>query len=211
MDEKQPIASHPTDPASKKVQPPERADFWSFAAELVKTAVIISFIAYVLRIFVLQPFIVEGLSMYPQFETHDYLLVDKVSYRLHEPARGDIIVFKYPGNTSINYVKRIIGMPGERVHIESGKVTIFNSGHPDGVTLDEPYVEAGNKTLTPSGAIADYSVSDDTYFVLGDNRQASSDSREWGLLPKVDIIGRVLLQAFPLNHFSLIPHARYGE
>ena len=130
MDEKQSPTPQPTASPNKAA---EKADFWSFSAELVKTAVVISIIAYVLRIFVLQPFIVEGLSMYPQFQTNDYLLVDKISYRLHQPERGDIIVFKYPGDTSVNYVKRVIGLPGERVHIENGKVSVFNDAHVVGI------------------------------------------------------------------------------
>ena len=147
--------------------------------------------------------------MFPRFQTNDYLLVDKISYRFEQPHRGDIIVFKYPGDTSINYVKRVIGLPGERVHIEAGKVSVINTASPNGTLLSEPYVSDGNITTTSSGAKADFTVPADNYFVLGDNRQASSDSREWGMLPKNDIIGIVRVQAFPLNRISLIPHASY--
>jgi signal peptidase I len=201
---------HSTSPEIKPRQAPKE-DFWSFTAELIKTAVIISFLAYVIRIFVLQPFIVEGLSMYPQFKTSDYLLVDKVSYRLSPPHRGDIVVFKYPGDPSINYVKRVIGLPGEKIHIENGHVTVINIAHPQGELLNELYVSSGNLTSTSTGPKADYTVPSNNYFVLGDNRQASSDSREWGFLPSEDLIGRVLVQAFPLNRISIITHADYKE
>jgi signal peptidase I len=192
-------------------RPAPKEDFWSFTAELIKTAVIISFLAYAIRIFILQPFVVEGLSMYPQFKTSDYLLVDKVSYRVSKPQRGDIVVFKYPGDPSINYVKRIIGLPGEKVHIENGRVSILNTAHPSGELLAEPYVSAGNLTTTSTSPKADYTVPDNNYFVLGDNRQASSDSREWGFLPNDDMIGRVLIQAFPLNRLAVITHTDYKE
>lgn len=196
------------DPVTQPTAP--RDDFWRFSAELIKTAIIVSVLAYVIRLFILQPFIVEGSSMYPQFQTQDYLLVDKVSYRLHQPERGDIIVFRYPNDLSINYVKRVIGLPGEKVVIEDGIVTVFPTVTDKGIVLEEKYIPSENSTRLPSGASrAEFLVPKDQYFVLGDNRQASSDSREWGFLPKEDLIGRVVVQAFPLNRAAVIPHARY--
>jgi signal peptidase I len=195
-------------------QPTEKAqssgDTWRFTAELIKTALFVGILAYVIRVFILQPFIVEGLSMYPQFHDKDYLLVDKLSYRLHEPERGDIIVFKYPKDPSVNYVKRIIGLPGETIRIEDSKVVVINEKHPQGIAISEPYVPSTNKTLSvsPSGK-AEFIVPAGSYFVLGDNRMGSSDSREWGEMPKEDLIGRVLVQAYPLDRFALVPHADY--
>lgn len=190
-------------------------DFWRFSAELIKTALIVSVLAYVIRVFVLQPFIVDGASMAPTFHTNDYLMVDKLSYRLHPAARGDIVVFKYPLDTSpnpVNYVKRIIGLPGERVRIEDGKVYIVNKDNPDGFLLDEPYINADALTTLQSGAAkAEFVVEENQYFVMGDNRPASSDSRQWGVLPKKDMIGRVVLQAFPLDRVHVIEHARYDQ
>lgn len=192
-------------------KPAERQpDLWRFFAELIRTALIVGILAYAIRVFVLQPFVVEGSSMFPRFETNDFLIVDKISYHLHQPNRGDIIVFKYPGDLTTNYVKRVIGLPGDTVRIAGGKVTIINAGHPNGVTLDEPYVSDGNTTTLPSGSpTSEFTVPANDFFVLGDNRRASSDSREWGYLPKEDLIGRVIIEAFPLNKASLVSHARY--
>ena len=189
---------------------PDQFDLWKFIAELVKTAVIVCVLVYVTRTFLLQPFIVEGSSMFPRFETNDYLLVDKLTYRLHDAHRGDIIVFKYPFDTSVNYVKRVIGLPGETVKITNGQVSIINSQNPNGLLLNEPYINGHVQTLLPSGASsAEYKVPDDSYFVMGDNRPASSDSREWSFMPKKDMIGRVIIEAFPFNKASIVTDPTY--
>lgn len=149
--------------------------------------------------------------MFPRFETNDFLVVDKITYRIHPPARGDIIVFKYPYDLQTNYVKRVIGLPGEKVKIQDGKVTIINTAHPEGFTLEEPYVSDGNTTtLSATSASNEFSVPQNKYFVLGDNRRASSDSREWGFLPKEDIIGRVFVQAYPFSRASWVSHGIYA-
>jgi signal peptidase I len=185
-------------------------DFWRYSAELIKTLVIVTILAYGIRVFVLQPFVVDGMSMYPGLHDKDYLLVDKVTYHLQTPKRGDVVVFKYPKDINFNYVKRIIALPGEKVKIEDSKVYIYNTDHPNGFVLDEPYVAAGNQTLpNPTNAKTEFTVPADQYFVLGDNREGSSDSRDWGELPKADVIGRVLVLAYPFNRFQLDPHASY--
>lgn len=191
-------------------QAERQPDLWRFLAELIRTALIVGILAYGIRLFVLQPFVVEGSSMYPRFQTNDFLIVDKVSYHLHTPERGDIIVFTPPIDATTHYVKRVIGLPGDTVRFQDGKVIIVNSTHPQGATLTEPYISAGNTTTLPAGTNkTEYTVPANEYFVLGDNRRASSDSREWGLLPKENIIGRVVLQVFPLNRGSVVSHARY--
>ena len=188
----------------------EKGDFWQFSAELIKTALVVAVLAYVIRLFVIQPFIVDGSSMFPRFQTNDYLLVDKVSYRFHTPNRGDIVVFKYPLDTSVNYVKRIIGLPGETVRIQNGTVSILSGNQAQGTSLTEPYINGGAKTLLPSEAAqADFVVPTGHYFVLGDNRPASSDSREWGLLPQEDIIGKVIVQAYPLSRLHVVSAQTY--
>lgn len=196
----------------------ERRDYWNFFAELIRTAIIVTVLAYIIRLFILQPFVVEGSSMFPLFHNNDYLIVEKVSYTVGQPQRGDVIVFKYPRNPDVNYVKRVIGLPGEKVVIKDGKVQIVNSSHPQGLTLDEPYVNDHEATyIIPnlaggsSTSDSEFTVPANDYFVMGDNRQASSDSREWGFLPKEDIIGRVMVQAFPLDRFGVISHARYEK
>lgn len=196
----------------KPVHPNARTDTWRFGAELIRTAVVVSVLAYLIRLFVLQPFVVEGSSMYPRFQTNDFLIVDKLSYRIGDPQRGDIVVFRYPFDPNTNYVKRIIGVPGDTVKIENGKVTIKNSAHPGGFVLEETYVSNGNSTTLPvTSTKTEYSVPEDHYFVLGDNRKASSDSREWGMLPRADVIGRVFVQAYPFNRASWVSHARYAD
>jgi signal peptidase I len=185
-------------------------DVWRFGAELVRTALIVLVLAYVIRVFILQPFVVEGSSMFPRFQTNDFLIVDKISYRFNQPQRGDIIVFRYPFDPATNYVKRVIGLPGDLVRVEGGRVIIENDQNPEGFVLIEPYLSPGNTTTLPAtSAKTEFLVPEDRYFVLGDNRRASSDSREWGFLPENDVIGRVFLQAFPFDRASWVSHARY--
>lgn len=185
---------------------------WRFGAELIRTALAVVVLAYVIRLFILQPFVVEGSSMYPRFQTNDFLIVDKLSYRIGQPERGDIIVFKYPYDLETNYVKRVIGLPGDTVKIEDGKVTVINDENPTGITLDEQYVSSGNTTTLPAASAKnEFTVPEGNYFVLGDNRRASSDSREWGFLPKEDVIGRVFVQAYPFDRASWVNHARYDD
>ena len=137
--------------------------------------------------------------MSPTFENLDYLIIDEISYRFIEPARGDVIVFHYPLNPSIFYIKRVIGLPGEAVSISRGIVSVKSEG---GVqeALDESYVTIEDATYTKNVALAE-----GEYFVMGDNRPNSSDSRTWGALPKKDIVGRALLRLLPLSKTSFFP------
>jgi len=170
-----------------------------FVAELVRFFLIVVFVIIPFRIYVAQPFIVEGASMDPTFETGQYLIVDQLSYRFEEPARGSVLIFKYPRDPKQFFIKRVIGLPGETVKIENGVVTIVNAENPDGFLLDESYLEFkkdDNFTMT---------VKPDEYFVLGDNRPVSSDSRFWGTVPKKDIIGRPFLRLFPLKETAVFP------
>ena len=172
----------------------------SFLWELIRI-IIIAFILMVgFRIFVAEPFVVSGSSMVPNFHNREYLVVDKISYRFSDPARGDVIVFRYPKDTSQYFIKRIIGLPGEKVQVENGQVRIFNAEHPQGTIIDEPYLPNNDNTFGPNEVI---SLGTDQYYVLGDNRLASSDSRVWGILPKHDIVGTAWLRAFPLDTFGL--------
>ena len=154
-----------------------------------------------IRFFVAQPFIVDGSSMDPTFATNQYLIVDELSYRFEPVSRGDVIIFKYPIDTSKYFIKRVIGLPGETVQIEGSKVTIKNKANPQGFVLTENYVapsnESSNHVLT--------TLTDSQYFVMGDNRGASFDSRAWGPVDKKYIIGRPLARLFPLNTISFFP------
>jgi signal peptidase I len=185
--------------------------FWHSIGELIKTLLYMAVIAFTVRAFVLQPFKVEGLSMFPNLHDRDYLLVDKLSYRLSEPRRGDVVVFHYPKNPSVTYVKRVIGLPGETVRIQDSKVYIVNGQFPEGALLTESYIPDENTTLAKaSTANAEFDVPQNSFFVLGDNRMNSFDSRGWGELPRSQIIGRVLILTYPLNRISVSHHVGFG-
>lgn len=172
----------------------------SFLWELIRIVIIAFVVMVVFRIFVAEPFVVSGSSMVPNFHNKEYLVVNKINYRFNEPQRGDVIVFKYPKDTSQYFIKRIIGLPGERVQIDGGKVRIFNTEHPDGVVIEEPYLPSNDTTFGKSDIV---SLGSSEYYVLGDNRLASSDSRVWGILPEKNIVGRAWFRAFPLSEFGL--------
>ena len=170
--------------------------------EILQFALIALIIVIPVRMFIAQPFIVSGASMENTFHTGEYLIVDQVSYRLHEPEPGDVIVFRYPRNPSTFFIKRIIGTPGDTISIDGNIVTITNQEHPNGYVLDEPYVAdmAPNTFLTEE-------LGEREYFVMGDNRDKSSDSRTWGILQRENIIGEAFLRLFPFNEIGIAPGA----
>ena len=187
-------------------------DFLSFVWDLLKTGIIVFLIAFAVRYFLIQPFIVEGNSMMPNYVDKEYLLIEKLSYSIGQPKRGDVIVFKYPNNPSTNFIKRIIGLPGETVEIEDNIVRIKNSVHREGVIIDEyGYLGQGIETYPPNKEIFSITLDSESYFVMGDNREHSSDSREWGTLPKLNIIGRAWFTIKPLDHFGVNKRVKYNE
>lgn len=167
--------------------------------DLFMLAVLIVVVVIPIRTFVISPFIVEGASMHPTFAHLDYLVVDEFLYYFSEPERGDVIVFRYPADPSIFYIKRIIGLPGETVSINQGKVTI-TKGDGSRTELAEPYIVNEDATYTKS-----VTLHAKEYFVMGDNRPNSSDSRVWGALPFKNIIGRVDLRLLPVAHAGFFP------
>ncbi len=176
--------------------------FLESAFKEILTFIVLAVIIVVpIRLFVAQPFVVEGESMHPTFESGDYLVVDELSYHLGAPKRGDVVVFRYPGDPNVFYIKRIIGLPGETVHINHGVTTVTKT---DGstVTLDESYVVAEDATYTQ-----DTTLGGDQFFVMGDNRPKSSDSRIWGPLPKKNIMGRALFRLIPFTEVGVLPGA----
>jgi signal peptidase I len=173
----------------------------SFLWELARVVIIAFIIMLGFRFFLAEPFIVSGSSMVPTFENREYLVVYKAGYRLHEPERGDVVVFKYPRDPDQYFIKRVIGLPGEKVKLENGRVKIFNAAHPEGAVLMEPYLPANTQTL---GREEPVTLGPDEYYVLGDNRGASSDSRVWGVLPKSNLVGRAWLRVFPVPEFGAI-------
>lgn len=175
----------------------------SFVWELARVVIIAFVIMLAFRIFIAEPFIVSGSSMAPTFHNREYLIINKIGYRLHVPERGDVIVFKYPRDPSQYFIKRVIGLPGEKVKVDGGRITIYNDANPAGKVLDEPYLTNQSATFGGEGTTT---LGSDEYFVLGDNRQASSDSRVWGALPKDDIVGRAWVRVFPVSEFGVIRH-----
>ncbi len=187
---------------------PKREDNgWLFVWDLLKVIVIALVIIIPVRYYVIQPFIVSGSSMQPTFQNGQYLIVNELDYHLHAPQRGDVIVFKYPLNTSEYFIKRVIGLPGEKVLVSNGKVTIFNTANPNGFVLNETYLPSG--LYTEATTDQPITLGENEYFVLGDNRPASSDSRYWGDVPLNDIVGKVVLRAYPFNQFGTFSTPNY--
>lgn len=178
------------------------SDTWKgLLKDLFTLAFLIVVVVIPIRVFVVSPFVVDGASMYPTFENLDYLIVDEVTYRFNAPARGDVIVFRYPGNPSVFYIKRIIGLPGEKVSINHGSIIITTVAG-EAMTIAEPYIVNEDATYTKN-----VSLNAGEYFVMGDNRPNSSDSRVWGPLPKKNIIGRVDLRLLPVSQSGFFPGA----
>lgn len=160
------------------------------------------------RYFLIQPFYVKGMSMEPNFHDHEYLIIDEISYRFNEPKRGDIVIFRYPKDPQEYFIKRIIGLPGEKVEIKDGEVYIYNKNFPSGVVLEEKYLPAGLKTDRNS-LLSTAEMDQDEYFVLGDNRGSSKDSRTFGPVERSFIIGRVAFRGWPLNRVTTFETPQY--
>ncbi len=165
--------------------------FFTFVWEMAKIIIIAAVIVIPIRYFLFQPFFVRGQSMDPNFENGDYLIVDEITYRFKTPQRGEVIVFKPPQNPSQRFIKRIIGLPGETIEIKDGKIIIYTKG--ESQVLNESNYLADLLT----GGNIQITLAEDEYFVLGDNRPFSFDSRRFGVLPEKNIIGRVIFRAWP--------------
>jgi len=172
---------------------------WQSFWELVRFAFIALIIVIPIRVFIAEPFIVSGSSMVPTFENGDYLIIDKVSYMLGNPKRDDVVVFRYPGDTSKFFIKRIIGLPNETVDIKGNEVTITNGDNVEGFKLEQPFVKNISNNDTH------FELKNDEYFVMGDNRGASSDSRYWGAVKKDLLTGKALLRLLPINKVDFWP------
>ena len=180
-------------PINPEIEPVKK-ESW---LDILKFVVTVLAIVIPIRVFVAQPFLVDGLSMHPTLQNHDYLIVDEISYYLGHINRGDVVIFRYPEDPSKHFVKRMIGLPGETITIKKGVVSIQKV---DGtiLNLDEPYI---THHTTDDGT---YKVPDGNYFVLGDNRSNSADSRYWGFVPVTDIIGKAELIFWPLDRIRLL-------
>lgn len=170
--------------------------------EIVRFSIIAILIVIPIRMFVAQPFIVSGASMDNTFESGQYLIVDQVSYYFEEPKRGEVVIFRYPKDPSKFFIKRVIGLPGDTVTIENSIVTITSETYPDGFVLDEPYIKSMDAPQN-----LDETLGEREYFVMGDNRDESSDSRSWGVLQEERIVGRAFLRLFPPSQLEYLPGA----
>jgi len=169
----------------------------SFVIEVIKIVVISLVIIIPIRYFLIQPFYVKGASMEPNFHDYEYLIIDEISYRFHNAERGEVVVLEDPRSPARFFIKRVIGLPGERMVINDSDITIFNTNYPDGVVLDEgAYLAESVKT---TGKI-DVTLSEDEYYVLGDNRTASLDSRIIGPIEKGDVVGKTWIRVWPFNN-----------
>lgn len=175
--------------------------FFIFVWEFVKVAAISLAIIIPVRYFLIQPFYVKGASMEPNFHDREYLIIDEISYRFNEPQRGEIIVFRYPLDPQEYFIKRIIGLPGESVQIKDGEVVIYNDEYPAGLVLEEDYLDDDLKTYSANEDKVILGPKD--YFVLGDNRNASKDSRVFGPLSKTYITGRVFFRGYPFSKIKV--------
>lgn len=174
--------------------------------EIVRFALIAILIVVPIRLFIAQPFIVSGASMDDTFSDGEYLIVDQLTYQFESPKRGEVIIFRYPGDPSKFFIKRVIGVPGDTITIDGDSVTIQNETYPTGQRLQEPYIAQ----MSDSANIIEQ-LGDGEYFVMGDNRDHSSDSRAWGILTEDRILGRAFVRLFPLTEIDTFPGAYDGD
>lgn len=159
----------------------------------VVEVIVITLVIFLAVRFAIQSYHVEGQSMQPGLVTNEYVVVNKALYLFQAPERGDVIVFHFPRNTSVDFIKRIIGIPGDTVRMDSTHVWV------NGVLLNEPYISA------PSNPVArEWKVPPNDYFVMGDNRPESDDSRYWDFVPKNEIVGKASIVYWPLSNWQFI-------
>lgn len=172
--------------------------------EFIKTVVIIVILAAIIRLFVIQPFIVDGQSMEPGFQNNDYLITEKVSLHFKQPERGEMVILRPPDNPGVNYLKRIIGVPGDTIDIKGGYVFVNDK------KISEPYID-GQKTVTPNNEELKITLKQNEFFAMGDNRNHSRDSREIGPIPKQNIVSHVWIRLFPFNKIKIIKDTTFTQ
>lgn len=178
----------------------------TFVLEIVQIAALALAIILPVRYFLVQPFIVKGVSMEPNFEDGEYLIIDELTFHFREPERGEIVVFHPPSSDEKQfYIKRVIGLPGETVEVNDGKVTIYNASNPNGFTLTEPYLDSYTTGRDKE------TLGEGEYYLMGDNRDASFDSRAFGPVPRTNFTGRVWVRGLPLEKMSSFPIPEYQE
>ena len=166
--------------------------------ELFKIVALAGITILLVRYFLFKPFYVKGASMEPNFSDHEYLIIDELTYRFRLPTRGEVIVFRYPGNPKEYFLKRIVGLPEERIKVAEGKVTVYNAEYPEGIAVDEKYLDKGLETVGEKNI----TLGKDEYFVLGDNRPNSYDSRRFGPIDRTAIVGRAWFRGWPFSRMQ---------
>lgn len=179
----------------------------AFIFELIQVAAVSLAIIIPVRYFLIQPFYVKGASMEPSFYDHEYLIIDELSYRFNEPERGDIVVFRYPSDPSQFFIKRVVGLPGETIEVDVEEVKVYNSAYPNGTSLQEAYLREDN---TASPIQRTVTLKADEFFVMGDNRSSSLDSRFFGPIKRSDIVGRVWLRGWPFDRWKIFERPNYS-
>ncbi len=179
--------------------------FLSSLLEVLEIAVVAVVAVFMVRTFLVQPFLVSGTSMYPNFQNGDYVLVDEMTYRLRPPERGEAVVFHDPEDYSTYFIKRVIGLPGEKIVLHASTVTVYNTANPKGLVLNESYLPSGTVTTGDQT----YTLSSSSYLMFGDNRPFSYDSRSWGPLPAKNIVGLVRVRLWPLNEITAFAAPKY--
>jgi len=172
----------------------------AFIFDVLQIVIVSAAIIMVIRYFLIQPFYVKGASMEPNFYDREYLIIDELTFRFRAPERGEIVVFRYPRDPSQYFIKRIVGLPGETVEVIDGHVVVYNDIYPNGIILEEAYLDdsvtEGKKKVT---------LGTTEYYVLGDNRDESLDSRSFGPVLDTFLVGRVWIRGLPLSrigHFT---------
>ncbi|MDP1710791.1 MAG: signal peptidase I [candidate division WWE3 bacterium] len=184
----------------------------TFFLEIAETAILAILIFLALYLFLVRPHQIRGDSMLPNFHNGEYLLTEMVSHNLlkKDPQRGEVVVFRSPEQPNLDFIKRIIALPGEKIKLQNGKVFIINEANPEGFLLREDYLGEGTVTegrrTIQEGEVFEV---DDGYIVMGDNRERSSDAREWGVIERENIIGRVWLRYWPPEAVALLRPAEY--
>ncbi|MBI2591297.1 MAG: signal peptidase I [Candidatus Brennerbacteria bacterium] len=163
--------------------------------EILEVIIIAAATVFLIRSFLVQPFLVSGASMEPNFHDNDYLLIDEITYRFRTPERGEVVVFKSPTAGNTYFIKRLVGLPGERISVKNGEVRVYPKADNNFFVLKEGYLEQDIKTFGDF----DVKLKEGQYFVLGDNRNFSFDSRSWGSLEENKMVGLVRFRLWPLN------------
>ncbi|HEY4526085.1 MAG TPA: signal peptidase I [Candidatus Paceibacterota bacterium] len=188
--------------------------FFVSALEVLEVAFVALGLVFIIRTFLVQPFLVQGASMSPNFSNGDYLLIDELSYYLREPQRGEVIVFKFNQGSGENvshvyYIKRVIGLPGEKIEIKDGKVVVYKAGEEKGFTLPEDYLPRGRETLVRPGGQSAFVLKEGEFLALGDNRSYSYDSRDWGVVHRDWIVGTARFRLWPPRELQVFAAPNY--